>query len=223
MLICFAALAAVSLHFWDVRAYYHNLNLSIPLFGQEQAKAPEIKSPFENSYAFIRVNSWHPEHVDRLQNSYAPFFDKVHLSMIGEGVWDPRWGGNFNYSDYATWNLTLDSDSYDRSYTFYHAMGELMQLLLDNPETQHVDGVLGFHFDAWIVPMLFADMDFERMWILNGIPKRLCMTDVEPFGIPDWSWFTVDHVHEQAKAGAQKAVEAGYVYSNPEEFCTGYV
>jgi hypothetical protein len=41
---------------------------------------PVLKSPFENTLAMVRWNSYHPERMPLLKK-YTPFYDTVHFSM----------------------------------------------------------------------------------------------------------------------------------------------
>lgn len=61
-------------------------------------------------------------------------------------------------------NMTYDT--YEDAYTIYKSLRDTMAHILahpSDPETKDIHGLLYFHFDAWIDPLRFADMDKSKL------------------------------------------------------------
>jgi hypothetical protein len=186
--------------------------------------APKLlESPFKNSLAVVRWNSEHPERFP-LVEKYAPFFHDLHFSMPnylkGEDV--PE--------DYH--NLTHDSAT--DSPHIYVDLAKTMKLLLNAPEGSpeaEIEGLLYFHFDAWIDPMGYVGEDFSKIWIPDipdipdedgkpGGPRFECMEHREKY--PWWGFVETDF-HEQAMAAARLiALHEGKYVVNTKEWCVGW-
>jgi hypothetical protein len=169
-----------------------------------------IESPFKNSLAYVRWNSHHPQRVPIINSSYSPFFRMMHISMPS-----PASSSQNN----STTDLT--SDSWEDPYTIYHSIRDTMVLLLEDTSTQDIDGIMFFHFDAWIDPLRFTDMDKTKVWLLDGPdPKFECLKTIDRYG-PWWGW--AHNYHEEALQGVRIAShmqESKYII-DPNEFCIG--
>jgi hypothetical protein len=182
-----------------------------------------LESPFKNIIAFIRWNSVHPERFP-LQQKYAPFFHTLHFSMPGY-IEDPALGPLYQ-------NLT--HDSWSDSYISYLQTARTMQFILDGPPESpeaDIDGILHFHFDAWINPMDFEGENFKNIWITEINEKSSpgpvfeCMKDSSRYS----NWWPIDPNHPEGnrQVASKKATAVlanfnlGYVV-DPEEFCTGW-
>jgi hypothetical protein len=96
-----------------------------------------IKSPFENTMAFIRWNAYRPERIPLLQK-YTPFFNTVHLSLP-DYIRDPK-------LDHSYFNST--HDSHRDGAIIYVQVAKTMQRILDaSPESHesNITGILYFH------------------------------------------------------------------------------
>lgn len=106
----------------------------------------------------------------------------------------------------------------------YTPITNLLQLMVDDPQYSHIDGMLYYHFDSWIQPMGYTDMDFDRIWYLDnpsdGGPPFRCMRKPEEWD-PNWMWFHEGR-HEDAKKASR--IVASYLEGynmDSEEFCIG--
>ncbi|TAQ84108.1 hypothetical protein B7494_g7573 [Chlorociboria aeruginascens] len=171
-----------------------------------------LESPFKNTLAMIRWNSLHPERMPLLAQ-YAPFFHDIHFSMP-DLVSDQ--GEGFH-------NLTHDSEP-----DSLHMQGQVartMQHVLNNePE---IEGLLYFHFDAWIDPLAFSKSNMENIWFPDssdgdgGGPRFICLTEAT---ISKYEWWGWGHgYYKDAVAASTTVKEFGMDYVlNPEEFCLGW-
>jgi FAD/FMN-containing dehydrogenase len=115
-----------------------------PPKGASNADANIIQSPFRNTFAYVRFNHDLPEREKVVLEGYESFFDTVHVSMPSDG--------------HNTTELNRTRDFSDDAFVPYARVADLLETILDDPELSHVDGMLFFHFDAWIDPMSFFDM-----------------------------------------------------------------
>ncbi|CAF1340642.1 unnamed protein product [Adineta ricciae] len=113
-----------------------------------EKKEDRIVSPFSHTLGFIRWNSAFVNRIP-LMERYRPFFYELHYSIP-------------NYTPKL--NLTVDGLV---SISFpYKMVSETMTIILkEHPE---INGILFFHFDAWINPFKFHDMNFDNIWFLDG-------------------------------------------------------
>lgn len=156
--------------------------------------------------AYVRWNSKHPERISDIREGYEPFFHTVHYSMP------------FIETD-TTDFLNMTHDSWDDAFYGYTAVKNTMQEILD-ADNSTIDGMLFFHFDAWIDPMGFAEMNFDKIWFPDSAdPKYLCMNDTARYG--DW-WGWGRHLQDAALEAARlvKELHPEYVV-DPKEWCTG--
>jgi hypothetical protein len=161
---------------------------------------------------------------------YAPFFHTIHISHPNNVV-DSGQGyfGNLTHSNY--WSF----------WTGYQGLALVMQGILNATNTtngtfagdgkaDNINGIWYMHFDAWVDPMKFWDMDFERIWMLDsasigpgdGAPYYICMKDRSRY--LQWHWLSTDDNEEkifQALRAISKGPE-GYDIGTPE-YCTGHV
>ena len=183
---------------------------SLPATGD----GPPIESPFKNTMAMIRWNSAHPERVPLLMK-YAPFFHTVHISMPDMLPSRPK---DFH-------NLT--HDQFSSSFLAYEQVARTMRLVLD--EHPDIDGLMYYHFDAWIHPMRFAGMNPYDIWFLNTIdvappagggPNFMCMNDTKDYHW--WGWR--DDIHKAALAASEAVSNfKDLAYDvRPGEWCIGW-
>lgn len=167
-----------------------------------------VSSPFQNTLAMIRWNAPLTERVPLLQK-YEPFFHTVHISMPNKTeIKEP-------------FRQDLKSDNNKFLDLIYMQAALTMQEILD--EQPSIDGLLFFHFDAWIDPLRFKDMNRENIWLaVSDSPRFLCMTDRADYGY--WhrlaDGFRVDKSAILASEVVDK-LNAGYKI-NKDEFCVGW-
>ncbi|KAM0324835.1 hypothetical protein ACHAQA_007801 [Verticillium albo-atrum] len=172
-----------------------------------------IVSPFKNTLAMIRWNSAHPERIPLLMK-YAPFFHTIHISM-------PKLLEDES-PDFH--NITHDQSPGTR--VIFNQVARTMKLILDTePE---IDGLLYYHFDAWIDPMAWSGMDRYSIWYphiideappSHGGPKFVCMTKTQKYNW--WGW--EQDFHRKAVAAANVVNGFGMHYKIKEnEFCVGW-
>jgi hypothetical protein len=171
-------------------------------------KAIAIDSPFKNTMAYIRWNSHHPERLPLITLGYTSFFDTVHISM-------PPLNSSSNTN---IQNLTYDE--FRDSYTIYHSVRDTMSRILENPNMENIDGLMFYHFDVWIDPLRFAEMDRNKIWFPNSPdPKWECMKTTERYG--DW-WGWEQGYHKEAIQGLKIASHLQGKYDiDPDEWCIG--
>ncbi|KAI1075284.1 nucleotide-sugar transporter-domain-containing protein [Whalleya microplaca] len=198
---------------------------------EENANLDILESPFSKTLGFIRWNSPHYERIP-LAEKYRPFFHTLHYS-----------GPNISNIDDIGQNLT--HDAFQGSTEVYLQVAETMQMILDGdswagfhqqdntahgnttskPSTSDIEGLLYWHFDAWVHPLEFASEDRRKIWF-NDVsrpqnPSFDCMTD------PTQSLWSPLHdgraFHVQALATVEKLVAIGAPYRIDQHlFCTGW-
>jgi hypothetical protein len=178
---------------------------SVPHSGSVKATEGGQKSPFANTLAFIRWNNAYPERIPYMEN-YRPFFRELHYSMP-------------NYTE----TTTLQKDGWTRFEETYQGVAETMQLILDTNEADmedSINGLLFYHFDAWIDPMGFASMDFEQIWFPDAKdPMFECRTDPTP---RDFDWYHAYAFADSVNATRKLATMNTKYKFDPEESCTGW-
>jgi hypothetical protein len=184
-------------------------------FSQNKADGPseaKLESPFKNTLGMVRWNSKHSERVPFIRK-YEPFFHTLHLSL-------PDY---LNDTNLPVGYHNLTDDSWNDRLTPYVQVAKTMQLVLDNePE---INGLLFFHFDAWIDPLDFAYENFNNMWIPDRSDPRdfplLCMEDRSKF---DWQWTKDNFMCQNSSLQAAKSLsnfELDYIV-NDKEWCSGW-
>jgi hypothetical protein len=175
--------------------------------------ADRVESPLKNTLAMIRWNSAHPERIPQLMK-YQPFFHTVHISMPDLL---PDLDPGFH-------NLT--HDQFSATYTVYTQLARTMRLILAN--YPQIDGLMYYHFDAWIDPMAWSNMKQKNIWYPSTSdrapkevfePQFVCMTDTA--GYPWWGWEENYHVKSMAAAEAVLRSDAGYKVRR-DEWCVGW-
>jgi hypothetical protein len=165
-----------------------------------------FESPFKNTVASIRINHDLPERISTLREGYEPFFHTVHISMPHRDE-DPK---QTNYT----------RDFWDNSETPYPPVVETVQYLIEQADDE-VEGLLWYHFDSWIEPLSFGNMDFETIWVLDaGNPTFQCIKDEKM--LETWSW--VSWGKHKAVREASHAIREMYpeYKFDPQEFCSGW-
>ncbi|UJR16641.1 hypothetical protein I4U23_003541 [Adineta vaga] len=114
----------------------------------------KIRSPFSRTLAFIRMNMQRLERIQVLEN-YRPFFIDLHYSI-------PHYTNITNYT----------IDGWISGGEPYKVVADTMQILLNNYSM--VEGVLYFHFDAWINPFQFDRMNFDSIWLAGQLSTYIC-------------------------------------------------
>jgi hypothetical protein len=199
-----AIIAALTL--WDT----HHPEQTVSTPGKSPPISPEspatpVISPFNNTLAYVRWNSdAHPERMDTIR-AYEPFFHTLHFSMPNYVPDQPK--------DFA--NLT--HDSWEVSALGYEAVARTMQVILNT--TDDIEGLMFFHFDAWIDPLGFQEMKRDKIWFPDRPnPKFVCINDTNSYKW--WGWESL--VHEHAKAASSVVFERHKEYVvDANEWCIG--
>jgi len=165
-----------------------------------------------------------------LLKRYEPFFHTLHFSM-------PKY-----VPDEEESFVNLTHDNHWNTWTPYQAVASTMEAILNastgvgdgleeynGKKAKDITGIWFMHFDAFVDPLKFWDMDFERLWILDsrsqgvgdGAPWYLCMKDKERY--KEWYWWNTpqDHVGRNLKA-LMGIVNSGKGYDiGDAEWCSG--
>ncbi|TQV90396.1 cmp-sialic acid transporter [Cordyceps javanica] len=176
-------------------------------------KQQPLQSPFKNSMAFIRWNQRIESRVPHLMK-YEPFFDTIHISLPDGTA--PDSGLN---------RISLKNDAATITFTIYRQVAYTMQAILDSDSK--IDGMLYFHFDAWIDPLAWTGMDLESIhfpFISPALapvagPVTLCMSNTSELAWHGWSSGMHEKAMQAAAALKQKSTE--YVV-NEREWCVGW-
>ncbi|KAI9151909.1 CMP-sialic acid transporter 1 [Paramyrothecium foliicola] len=200
--------------------------MSLPDLVQETSKTAvaEVKpdkevdkfvvSPFKNTLAMIRWNSPHQERIPLLMK-YEPFFHNIHISMpdmLNEEKREPEFH-----------NLT--HDQFAGTFIIYQQVARTMQLVLDTePE---IDGLLYYHFDAWVDPLAWGAMNRDNIHFPmtansedNHIgPHYKCMNDTQ--GYNWWGWEKNFHLHAKLAQSQVAVLDLGYKVDF-HEWCVGW-
>lgn len=168
-----------------------------------------IASPFNNSLAMIRWNSPHPERIPLLKK-YEPFFHTVHISM-------PEM-----MSDRPPEFHNLISDQFPGTYAIYTQVAKVMKLILS--EQSQLDGLMYFHFDAWIDPMAWNNTDRRNIWFpvaeaSREGPRFVCMNDTATYDW--WGWKESMHLGALTATNVIDRLDFGYKV-NRDEWCLGW-
>lgn len=174
---------------------------------------PTIESPFKNTMAVIRWNTPHRERIPLLMK-YQPFFHTVHISM-------PRLVPHLK-EDFH--NIT--HDQWPGSLTVYVQLAHTMKLILDTQPK--IDGLLYYHFDAWIDPLAWVGQNPHQIWFpsvvdvappTHGGPQFMCMDDASRYKW--WGWR--QDVHKTAIAASNVVDHFNLDYKiKKDEWCVGW-
>lgn len=165
-----------------------------------------FESPFKNTIASIRINHDLPERITTLREGYEPFFHTVHISMPHRDE-DPK-------------QTNFTRDFWDNSETPYPPIVETVQYLIEQADDE-VEGLLWYHFDSWIEPLSFGNMDFEKFWVLDTRdPPTQCVKDEKM--LEGWSWVSWGK-HNAVREASHAITELYPEYKfDPQEFCSGW-
>lgn len=196
------------LQFWQIPP------VTIPQ-GIPDASGRLVESPFKNSMAYIRWNSNHPERIPTIQEGYEPFFQTLHYSVPNIV---PKADVN---SKAANEFLNLTHDAWEEATDVYASVRNTMQFILEDP-VNTIDGILYFHFDAWIDPLGFGEMNFDKIWFPDSAePKHSCMNNTNVYG-SWWGW--QKGFHDKALAAAKLVKELAPEFEvDTKEWCVGCV
>lgn len=180
-----------------------------PVTGQES----KIESPFKNTMAMIRWNSAHPERIPLLEK-YEPFFHTLHISMPNM----------FKDEDPEFHNMT--HDQFPGTFTVYKQVARTMKLILDTqPE---IDGLMYYHFDAWIDPLGWTGMNPYNIHFpaiidtappSHGGPEYMCLTETKHYNW--WGWGQDFHRTAMAAAAVVDNFDLEYKIRR-DEWCVGW-
>ena len=165
-----------------------------------------FESPFKNVVASIRINHDLPERIITLREGYEPFFHSVHISMP-HGEEDPK-------------QTNLTRDFWNNSETPYPPVVDLVEFMMEETD-ESVEGLIWYHFDSWIEPLGFHDMDFSKIWILDSSdPQFECVKNEKM--LENWSWVSWGK-HNAVREASHEIAELYPEYKfDPQEFCAGW-
>jgi hypothetical protein len=200
-------------------------------------------SPFGNSMAYVRFNS--NARKDRIPYAmaYKPFFHTVHLSIpnypedrkgkfysnLTHDSWD---NGHVMYQGVAeTMRIILEESNEEvfhkrqtNSSSNSTATSSTPPVASENGArpASEIDGIMFYHFDAWIDPLGFSDEDPSRIWFPGAWsqePKYQCINDTKVY---HWTWWD-EHHDKKALAAMQtiRNLELGFTLLPHQQFCTG--
>jgi hypothetical protein len=223
-----------SLTSWDMRKSARPVEQKVPE-AQEELGAPigkngTIKSPFENSVAYVRWNDAKYSNRIPYARAYDPFFHTVHLSIP-----------NSTPDHHIEVSTNVTHDSWDKADTDYQGVAETMRVILDESRNltarsisnssgseihtrpaSEIDGLLFFHFDAWVDPLGFADEDPSKIWFParhNQEPLFQCINDTSVY--PWYHWSTGEDKKALSALKSLENLNLGYVVPPYKRFCTG--
>lgn len=190
------------------------------LSGTTARAAEVITSPFQNTFAMVRWNTRLPERIPLIKK-YEPFFRAVHVSMPELDKERPA-----KFHDWET-------DQAPNTFTIYSAVARSMKMILSTQPL--IDGLLYFHFDAWIDPLAWGDLDRNNIWFLNSSdPVYGCMNNTKTR-----KWWGLDKQFHLPALNATRIVDeldAGYevqegywcigwsdIYYIPRRFFVDYI
>ena len=179
-----------------------------PLLNATEPVVPVLESPFKNTMAYVRWNSKHEERIPLIKNGYEPFFHTMHYSMpklMGEGQ------GDF---------VNLTHDAWEDGYWGYKAVKNTMKVILNETTEEEISGMMFFHFDVWLDPMAWGEMDFDKIWFPDSEdPKYRCMNNTKRYS-EWWGWGQGFHEKSLQATRLVDAMHSKYEV-NPEEWCVG--
>ena len=151
--------------------------------------------------AFIRFNNPLPERLG-VMSLYEPYFASLTFSM-------PHFG-NENSSLFQPCEFSMEA---------YICLARALKYL-----PSYVTGVLYFHFDLWILPTRFTEMDFSKIWYLNpglpGVSSRCTSVDSIPEDAQ--GWWNIDHGPKVAIPAIRNASKDLHLKIDTKRFCYGW-
>lgn len=169
----------------------------------DSVNATGIESPFKNTLAFIRWNNPHPQRIPYLMK-YKPFFKDIHISL-------PKYTEGNN----------LTADGWENAFQVYGAVADTMEhVLLHEPD---IEGLFFFHFDMWIDPLGFMDLDREKIWFPQSDNPRTHCTDKNVKLVKWWGFERGFHKGLVAAGRTLDDLKLGYNFGKygPETVCLG--
>ncbi|CAF1386675.1 unnamed protein product [Adineta steineri] len=176
-------------------------NSSLIKVNLTDVKEVKIKSPFYRTLGFIRWNAARLERIPVMEK-YRPFFAELHYSIPGHA---PK--------------VTYTADGSGDSFYIYKEVSDTMEIILkDHPM---IEGLLYFHFDAWINPFRFDNMNFNHIWFPDSaLPPFRCVTNTA--GWDWWAWGSGYHtIAKQATANVAKNYSNRFI-TDKDVFCGGW-
>ncbi|KID81920.1 UDP-galactose transporter [Metarhizium guizhouense ARSEF 977] len=182
------------------------------IVSQKNGTFAAVTSPFEKTLGFVRWNGEHPERIPHVMK-YQPFFHTMHISMPDETA--PGQGLN---------QTSLTEDAAKITFTIYRQVALTMQVILDTQPD--ITGLFYFHFDSWIDPLAWSDINLENFYFpfltdkTKG-PFTICMNDTAK---QDW-WGWEKDVHKKAMEAASAAKSSALTQNytiNDHEWCLGW-
>lgn len=179
---------------------------------QKNSTFAAVTSPFEKTLAFVRWNGEHPERIPHVMK-YQPFFHTMHISMPDETA--PGQGLN---------RTSLTEDAAKITFTIYRQVALTMQVILDTQPD--ITGLFYFHFDSWIDPLAWSNMNLENFYFpfltdkTKG-PFTICMNDTAK---QDW-WGWEKDIHKKAMEAASAAMSSALTLNytiDDHEWCLGW-
>ncbi|OLN96061.1 CMP-sialic acid transporter 2 [Colletotrichum chlorophyti] len=180
-----------------------------PVTGYES----KVESPFKNTMAMIRWNSARAERIPTLEK-YKPFFHTLHISMPNM------------FKEEAPEFHNLTHDQFPGTFTVYKQVSHTMKLILDTePE---IDGLMYYHFDAWIDPLAWTGMNPYNIHFpaildtappSHGGPQYMCLTDTKNYNW--WGWGQDFHRTAMAAAAVVDNFDLDYTVKR-DEWCVGW-
>lgn len=192
-------------------------NLLIPVEEYEPPPNTPIYSPFNNTLLMTRITKGElTERIDPLRK-YAPLFHTHHVSKPP-------------HPDHPEPSITTTPtySNFPGLHNIYLQVGELMSLILSESASNSssplssITGLFYMHFDFWLDPLAFGNMDFSKLWILDRDgPTLHCMTNPAEYR-PDWQGIT-GKWYEAAQRTNQhlQSLDLGFKI-HPQEFCIGW-
>ncbi|CAF4099219.1 unnamed protein product [Adineta steineri] len=186
----------IRINFIDIKLQNSNL-----IHGNLSNISHRVKSPFYRTLGFIRWNTARLERVP-LMEKYRPFFAELHYSIPN-----------------STSKVTYTADGSVESHYIYKVISETMEIILENHPM--IEGLLYFHFDAWINPFRFDNMNFNNIWFPDSaLPPFRCVTNTT--GWNWWAWSYGYHkVAKQATANVAKNYSNRFI-TDKDVFCGGW-
>jgi UDP-galactose transporter len=196
---------------WDAsntKSIQDDVDAAMPQLNNTQPLIPVLESPFKNTLAYVRWNSKHEERIPLIKTGYEQFFHTMHYSMpklMGED------GNNF---------VNLTHDAWEDGYWGYRAVKNTMKVILNETTEDEIGGMMFFHFDVWLDPMGFEEMDFDKIWFPDSEdPKFRCMKNTERY--KEW-WGWGQGFHEKSQQATRFAANMHSHYEiDTEEWCVG--
>ncbi|KHO00247.1 Nucleotide-sugar transporter [Metarhizium album ARSEF 1941] len=182
------------------------------IVGEKNGQSAAVRSPFEKTLGFVLWNEARPERIPHVMK-YQPFFHSLHISMPNQTA--PRQGLNHE---------SLGQDAATITFTIYRQVALTMQVILDSQPD--VSGLFYFHFDSWIDPLAWSDINLEQLHFpaftdKTKRPFTVCMKDTAK---QEW-WGWEKGIHKkalEAVSAAKSSVLTRNYTINDGEWCLGW-